>query len=173
MSGIATYLSPNGQDTSHGTGPATRLVVATVGGVVTLAPAGGEGPWDVVDRSLTDRHVGALMFEPSSGKLFAANHRNGGLWVSDDGAGADWRRLENGLDRPHVYTVAARPGRPAPSCAFAAGPSATAGWPAPCCWRSSLNSTRNDLRPNQARRFARQSLLMRIRPQLPPHRQMI
>ena len=31
-----------------------------------------------------------------------------GLWVSDDGAGASWRQLTNGLDRPHMYSMAAR-----------------------------------------------------------------
>ncbi len=108
MSDVTTYLSPNGQNTSHGDGPATRLVVATVEGVATLRREGAKAPWRIAGRSLADRHVGALLFEPVSGKLFASAHADGGLWVSDDGKGADWRPLTNGIDRPHVYTVAAR-----------------------------------------------------------------
>ena len=39
MTETTTYLSPNGQDTTRGDGPATRLVVATVEGVATLGRA--------------------------------------------------------------------------------------------------------------------------------------
>jgi photosystem II stability/assembly factor-like uncharacterized protein len=108
MTDVITYLSPNGQNTTRGEGPATRLLVATVEGVATLGREDAGAPWRLFGRSLTDRHVGALMFEPTSGKLFASAHADGGLWVSDDGEGRDWRPLTNGLDRPHVYTVAAR-----------------------------------------------------------------
>ena len=108
MTDVTTYLSPNGQNTSRGAGPATRLMVATVEGVATLRREGADAPWRLADRSLADRHVGSLMFEPVSGKLFAGAHADGGLWVSDDGEGADWRPLTNGIDRPHVYTVEAR-----------------------------------------------------------------
>jgi photosystem II stability/assembly factor-like uncharacterized protein len=54
--------------------------------------------------------VGSLVYEPGSGKLFAGAHGDGGLWVSDDGAGASWRRLAAGLERQHVYALAARDG---------------------------------------------------------------
>lgn len=108
MTETTVYLSPNGQDITRGDGPAMRLVVATVEGVATLRRASPEAEWTLIERSLTDRHVGSLVFEPGSGKLFAGAHSDGGLWVSDDGEGAGWRQLANGLDRPHVYSVAAR-----------------------------------------------------------------
>ena len=108
MGETTAYLSPNGDNSSHGDGPATRMVVATVEGVATFRRDSPDMPWYLSDRSLSDRHIGALLFEPVSGKLFAGAHADGGLWVSDDGEGASWRQLTNGLDRPHMYGLAAR-----------------------------------------------------------------
>lgn len=117
MTEITTYLSPNGQNTTQGDGPATRMLVATLEGVAMLrrdgAPDAPNNEWTLAGRSLADRHVGSLLYEPGSGKLFAGAHADGGIWVSDDGAGADWRPLANGIDRPHIYTLAARDARAA------------------------------------------------------------
>ena len=108
MTETTAYLSPNGENETWGDGPATRLVVATIEGVATFAREDPGAPWRLADRTLTDRHLGALVFEPISGRLFAGAHNSGGVWVSDDGAGASWRELTNGLDRPHVYGLARR-----------------------------------------------------------------
>jgi hypothetical protein len=108
MTEITAYLSPNGLNMTRGAGPATRLLVATLKGVVTLGRETPEAPWIIAGRSLADRHVGALVYEAGSVKLFAGAHADGGLWVSDDGEGRNWRPLANGLDRPHVYSLAAR-----------------------------------------------------------------
>ncbi len=105
MSEIVTYLSPNGDNRTVGAGPATCLRVATLEGVATLRRAGPGKPWRLDGRSLADRHIGQLAYEPRSGKLFAGAHGGGGLWVSDDGAGASWRPLTRGLDRPHIYAL--------------------------------------------------------------------
>lgn len=108
MTQITTYLSPNGQQQSTGKGPATRIFAGTLEGVATLERKTAHDPWHLTNRSLTERHVGALVFEKYSGKLFAAAHADGGLWVSDDGEGQNWRQLTNGLDRPHMYAMASR-----------------------------------------------------------------
>ncbi|NQU71634.1 MAG: glycosyl hydrolase [Rhodospirillales bacterium] len=108
MADITTYLSPGGEVKTSGDGPATRIVVATLNGVATLRRQAPGAPWALTGRSLEDLHVGSLVYEDSSGKLFAGAHDDGGLWVSDDGQGASWRPLTNGLDRPHVYSLAAR-----------------------------------------------------------------
>jgi photosystem II stability/assembly factor-like uncharacterized protein len=108
MAEVTTYLSPNGQQYTRDAGPATRIMIATLHGVATLARDAPGAPWRLAGRSLADRHVGQLVFEPRSGKLFAGCHADGGVWVSDDGAGADWRPLTRGLDRPHCYAMAAR-----------------------------------------------------------------
>ena len=108
MTEITTYLSPNGEQITRGSGPATRILVATLNGVATLRRETPKGPWKLTGRSLEDRHVGSLLYEGGSGKLFAGAHDDGGLWVSDDGEGKSWRQLTKGLDRPHIYSLAAR-----------------------------------------------------------------
>ncbi len=104
MADIVTYLSPNGDNRTVAAGPATCLRVATLEGVATLRRGGPGKPWALAERTLADRHVGTLAYEPRSGKLYAGCHANGGLFVADDGEGKSWRRLANGLDRPHVYS---------------------------------------------------------------------
>lgn len=108
MTEITTYLSPSGQQITRANGPATRILVGTLNGVATVRRSTPDAPWALVGRSLDHCHVGSLVYEPGSGKLFAGAHDDGGLWVSDDGEGASWRRLGNGLDRPHIYSLAAR-----------------------------------------------------------------
>jgi photosystem II stability/assembly factor-like uncharacterized protein len=108
MSPITAYLSPNGENLSEGTGPATRLRIATVGGVATLERERQGAPWVHTGTTLAERHIGSLLYEPVSGKLFAGAHDDGGLWVSDDGEGARWRQVSKGLDRPHIYSLAQR-----------------------------------------------------------------
>lgn len=104
----AAILSPNGQQTVAGAGPAMQLLVATLEGVVRLERAAAGASWTVAAQTLDDRHVSALVAEPGSGKLFAAAHGDGGVWVSDDGVGAGWRPISRGIDRPDVYSLAAR-----------------------------------------------------------------
>jgi photosystem II stability/assembly factor-like uncharacterized protein len=108
MTHITTFLSPSGQQITKADGPATRIQVGTLEGVATLERAEFGAPWTLTTRSLADLHVAALVYEEMSGKLFAAAHDDGGLWVSDDGEGKSWRPLTNGLDRPHMYSMAAR-----------------------------------------------------------------
>jgi photosystem II stability/assembly factor-like uncharacterized protein len=108
MTEITTYVSPSGQQITRGDGPATRILLGTLNGIATLRRTAPGAAWGLTSRSLEDRHVGSLVFEPVSGKLFAGAHDDGGLWVSDDGEGASWRPLTNGLDRPHIYSLAVR-----------------------------------------------------------------
>ena len=101
-------LSPNGQPTTEGEGPATRLFVATLSGVVRLDRPAPGAPWAMTSQALAEKHVIAILLEPGSGKLFAGAHGEDGVWVSDDGAGAQWRRVSNGLGRLNVYSLAGR-----------------------------------------------------------------
>lgn len=87
MTEITAYLSPNGQNMSRSDGPVTRILVATVEGVVTLRRPAPGAPWALEGRSLAALHIGSLLYEPASGKLFAGAHADGGLWLSDDGEG--------------------------------------------------------------------------------------
>ena len=58
--------------------------------------------------SLTHCHIGQLLFEKKTGKLFAGAHADGGMWVSDDGKGKNWRSVNKGLSRKHIYALASR-----------------------------------------------------------------
>ena len=98
-------LSPNGGTVTTASDFASRLHVATLHGVVTLVRAPGTAAWTEAGRTLTDRHVSALLLEPASGKLFAAAHGEGGIAVSDD-AGVSWRDVSAGLGHRNVYTLA-------------------------------------------------------------------
>lgn len=101
-------LSPNGQQETAGQGPAIRLVIATVNGVVRLERRAPDAAWSVAREALSGKHVSALLLEPGSGKLFAGAHGEEGVWVSDDGLGVTWRRVAKGIDRPNVYSLASR-----------------------------------------------------------------
>ena len=100
-------LSPNGQQATTGTGPATRLFVATVKGLVRLDRKAPDAPWAVTGQALDGKHVSSLMIEPRSGKLFAGTHEDG-VWVSDDGAGTQWRHASKGIVNRNVYSLASR-----------------------------------------------------------------
>lgn len=108
MAEITAYLSPNGDSLTHGEGPATSLKVATIEGVMTLRRDSAGAPWRLAERALEDLHIGSLLYEPTSGKLFAGAHENKGLWVSDDGQGAAWRQIEGTISGKHVYALARR-----------------------------------------------------------------
>jgi photosystem II stability/assembly factor-like uncharacterized protein len=108
MSVITAYLSPNGQNTTTGPAPATRLQVATIEGMATLTREAPGAPWRHTTSSLTDFHIGSLVFEPLSNRLIAGTHENGGIWICDDGEGKAWRKATSGPDRPHIYALAQR-----------------------------------------------------------------
>lgn len=108
MAEITAYVSPNGDSQTRGDGPANTLKVATIQGIATLKRAGPGDPWTLDNKALEHLHIGSILFEPTSGKLFAGAHENQGLWVSDDGEGKEWRQLKNGLDRPHIYALSRR-----------------------------------------------------------------
>ncbi len=105
MTDIVSTLSPNGERTSTGAAPANVLLVASLHGIVRLERE-SKG-WRTAGATLGEVHVGSIV--RAAGKLFAGGHKTGGLWVSDDGAGISWRRLTQGLNHEHVYSLAAQP----------------------------------------------------------------
>jgi len=108
MTDNITYLSPNGQNVSFGTGTVTRIHAGRIEGVVTLDRQLRGKPWVETARALDHLHVGSLLYDGGSGKLFAGCHHGGGLWVSENGGEGEWRQLGNGIDRPHIYSLSSR-----------------------------------------------------------------
>jgi photosystem II stability/assembly factor-like uncharacterized protein len=105
---VSALLSPNGQQTTTGAGPAVRLFVATVDGVVRIERRTPDVAWSVTSQSLGGKHASSLLIEESSGKLFAGAHGAEGVWVSDDGAGAAWRSISSGIEHRNIYSLASR-----------------------------------------------------------------
>jgi photosystem II stability/assembly factor-like uncharacterized protein len=79
------------------------VLVGTAKGVVRLQRAADA--WRVVDRTLTELHVCALLKEPTSGRVFAGAH-HGSVHISDDD-GHTWRRSDTGLTQDDIYSLAA------------------------------------------------------------------
>lgn len=104
---MLTCLSPNGGQVTESDGPISRVMAATIRGLVTLERVGRTGAWRETGRALEHLHIAALLHEKRSGRLFAGAHGNGGLWVSDDG-GRCWTQLSAGLTSGHIYTIAAQ-----------------------------------------------------------------
>jgi photosystem II stability/assembly factor-like uncharacterized protein len=102
-------LSPNGRVESRGAGPAHTVLVGSLRGVHALRREGTGELWKCEPRGLQDKHISSLLWEPQSNLLFAGIHGRaeaGGLFVSAD-IGYTWEPRMAGLDRTHVYTLAA------------------------------------------------------------------
>lgn len=104
---MIALLSCNGGTVTRGEGPATRLLVATLHGVRIFERAGIGSAWADIAIRLEDHHVSTLLLDPTSGRLFAGCHYDGGLWFSDD-QGDSWTACNAGLESRHIYTLAAQ-----------------------------------------------------------------
>ncbi|MGH7032207.1 MAG: WD40/YVTN/BNR-like repeat-containing protein [Stellaceae bacterium] len=100
-------LSPNGQQETAGAGPATRLIVATVKGLVRIERRAGSQLWDIAGEALREQHASSLLLAREAGALFAGTHC-GGVWCSDDGSGATWRQVSHGIAQTNIYSLACR-----------------------------------------------------------------
>ncbi len=103
---MLALLSCNGGVTTTGTGPAKRLLVATLHGVQIFEREEGE-QWSRTGQHLVDYHISALLHEPESGLIFAGGHYDAGLWVSRD-LGASWEAGGSGLQSRHIYCLEAQ-----------------------------------------------------------------
>jgi photosystem II stability/assembly factor-like uncharacterized protein len=101
---MAITLSHGGPTIYRSSIPSKQVLVGTIQGVVRIErDADGPG-WHVADRSLTDKHIHALLIEPDSGTIFAgANH--GSMVASGDG-GRTWEPRDEGLTEHDVYSLA-------------------------------------------------------------------
>ena len=82
MSTIQTLLSPGGQQHTFGNSTPNEMLVGTLEGVAKLEKIGND--WKITNRSLPESHVGQIILELVSGKIFAGCHAGGGLWVNDE-----------------------------------------------------------------------------------------
>lgn len=97
-------LSHGGSTVYTAAVPSRRLLVGTGDGVVVLERATPRGAWKEVGRTLRDRHVSALVTPRPD--LVVAGVFHGTVYVSGDG-GESWEHRGTGIDREHVFSVAA------------------------------------------------------------------
>lgn len=102
---MITCLSPNGGVETRAQESLNRLFVGTLRGIHVLQRSAPGEHWRVNGVFLPDFHISSLLYEPRSGRLLAGTHGAKGLWMSDD-EGASWTQSVEGLDRPHIYTIA-------------------------------------------------------------------
>jgi photosystem II stability/assembly factor-like uncharacterized protein len=78
------------------------VLVGTANGVVRLARR-SDG-WEATETTLEGKHIGALLIEPTTGKIFAGSYIDGGVDVSDDG-GHTWSPSGSGMTETNVYSL--------------------------------------------------------------------
>lgn len=128
-------LSHGGPTLHRSDGPALELLVGSTGGVVFLERSSCGEPWRVTGRTLQDKDVSALIFEPERGVLLAGTHgdfterrgdelfllsagdaisgidpdelppRTGDYVYVSTDDGDTWERRSRGIDYPDVYSM--------------------------------------------------------------------
>jgi photosystem II stability/assembly factor-like uncharacterized protein len=81
-----------------------EVLVGTREGVAIIARQGAA--WRLADRSLSERHISAILHVPENGLMFAGSF-HGGIHVSAD-AGRTWEQRTEGLTQNNVYSLAAQ-----------------------------------------------------------------
>ena len=100
---MAITLSHGGPTIYRSPAPSRQVLVGTIEGVVCIERDSGGSGWHVAHRTLTDKHIHALLIEPESGTIFAgASH--GSIFASADG-GQSWERRDEGLTQHNVYSL--------------------------------------------------------------------
>lgn len=100
---MAITLSHGGPTIHRSPAPSRHVLVGTIEGVVCMERDSGGSGWHVAHRTLTDKHIHALLIEPESGTIFAgASH--GSIFASADG-GQNWERRDEGLTQHNVYSL--------------------------------------------------------------------
>ena len=101
---MAITLSHGGPTIYRSPAPSRQVLVGTIDGVVCIEREAGDRTWRVAYRTLTGKHIHALLLEPQSGTLFAGV-QHGSIFASADG-GRTWERRDKGLTEHNIYSLA-------------------------------------------------------------------
>lgn len=83
-----------------------HILVGTREGAVSIERDAPGAEWRIGQRSLTDKHISAIVKEPDSGLAFAGAF-HGGIMVSADD-GKSWEARNHGMTQNNVYSLAAK-----------------------------------------------------------------
>lgn len=100
---MAIGLSHGGTNVYSARERSRQLWVATQDGVV-LFERGENGKWREAHRALRGQHISSIIFEPTTGTMFAGVFF-GSVHASSDG-GKTWERRDNGITFHDVYSLA-------------------------------------------------------------------
>jgi photosystem II stability/assembly factor-like uncharacterized protein len=101
---MAITLSHGGPTIYRSPARSRHVLLGTVHGVVCMERDDDGRGWHVAHRTLTDKHIHALLIEPESGTIFAGVH-HGSIFASVD-EGHTWERRDQGLTEQDVYSLA-------------------------------------------------------------------
>ena len=97
-------LSPGGQSVTVGEAAKDKLLVGTVNGIFSFVK--NNGGWNRQETMLSDQHISAIIFEPSSQMLFAGSY-NGKIFASGD-SGKSWEQRDQGIADKEIYSLASQ-----------------------------------------------------------------
>jgi len=100
---MAIGLSHGGSNVYSSGEPSRQLWVGTKDGL-TLFERADDGRWDEAQRALRGQHISSIIFERTSGVMFAGAFF-GSVHASADG-GKTWERRDNGITVHDVYSLA-------------------------------------------------------------------
>src|SRR5262245_37271584 len=103
---MAIGLSHGGSTIYSSSSLSPEVLVGTREGVVTVERPTSGSEWRVKHRTLTERHISAIIKEPASGLTFAGAF-SGSVHVSADN-GKTWEPRGNGLTETNVYSLASQ-----------------------------------------------------------------
>ena len=83
-----------------------HILVGTREGAVSIERDAPGAPWRIGQRSLTDKHISAIVKEPDSGLAFAGAFHGGVMVIADDGK--SWEARNHGMTQNNVYSLAAK-----------------------------------------------------------------
>jgi photosystem II stability/assembly factor-like uncharacterized protein len=102
---MTVALSHGGPTIYQSSARSEDVLVGTARGVVRISRR--DGGWEATETTLPGKHIGALLIESTSGKIFAGSYKDGSVDVSDDG-GHTWRASDTGLTERDVYSLEAK-----------------------------------------------------------------
>jgi photosystem II stability/assembly factor-like uncharacterized protein len=100
---MAIGLSHGGSNLYSSPNPSRQLWVATKDGLVLLERS-GEREWRIAHRALRGLHISSIIFEPTSGLIFAGAFFDSVHASADEGK--TWKRHDTGLTIHDVYSLA-------------------------------------------------------------------